>query len=223
MGFINNKITNKFLSIISTLVLTSCVNGTIYGELLSNLSSLFFEDNNISIEKVNSVPYASLQVKIGNSKNSLLVLEEEVNDILKWTSSNLVKIYTKNGYVIKVSGIGNDLSRLELDKDHPAISKNFDDVDHIYTSYYNFENPKLYQLPIKTKFSFIKEETLDVFGKMITLNLYKEVSLTNLIDWDFENLFWVNKKGEIIKSIQNFTPKNKPLSILEAKKYKKPD
>ena len=81
MGFINNKITNKFLSIISTLVLTSCVNGTIYGELLSNLSSLFFEDNNISIEKVNSVPYASLQVKIGNSKNSLLVLEEEVNDI----------------------------------------------------------------------------------------------------------------------------------------------
>ena len=31
-------------------------------------------------------------------KNILIVLEEEKDDILKWTSSNLIKIYTKNGY-----------------------------------------------------------------------------------------------------------------------------
>ena len=36
-----------------------------------------------------------------------------------------------------------------------------------------------------------------------------EKSYENLIRWNFENLYWINPvNNEVIKSIQNITPKN---------------
>ena len=140
-----------------------------------------------------------------------------------WTSSNLVKVYTKNGYVLKLKGLGNELDKIELDKDHPIINRNFSNLEKTYTSFYTFNNPKLFRLPVKTKFNYIKDEKLLVVGRTLNTKLYEEVSLRNLISWKFRNLFWVDAEGNVIKSRQSFTPKNPEITILLTKKYKKPE
>ena len=88
----------KIILILQFLILNSCANGNIYGELFNSLNLFISGPEDISEERINSIPYASVQVRLGGGQNTLMVLEEENQGILKWTSSNFVKIYTKNGF-----------------------------------------------------------------------------------------------------------------------------
>ncbi len=208
--------------LICMIFLCGCANDSIYTELLKNFTILVNGPEDISQDLVDKVPYASMQARLGNSENSLIVLEEDRNNILKWTTSNYVKIYTQNGFVIRLTGLGNELQKIDLDKNHPANLIQFPEDKIVMTSFYSFENPQLIRLPVKTIFSFVKDETIIVLGKEIETKVFKEESLKNLISWRFENKYWVNENKEIVKSIQHFSPKNPPIHLLTTKKYLKP-
>ena len=214
---------SRILSIYILIFLVGCANDSVYSELYKNLTNLIKGPQNISQEVIDKVPYASMQARIGNSNNSLIVLEEDKNDILKWTTSNYVKIYTQNGFVIRLTGLGNELRMIDLDRNHPAISTSFPKDDISLTSFYSFENPQLFRLPVKTVFSHEKNEEISILGKKVLTQVYKEKSIENLISWKFENKYWVNDKNEIVKSIQYFSPKNPPIHLQTTKKYKKPN
>lgn len=214
----------KISIILPVFLFFSCASGDIYSELVKNFSVLFSNPEDISKEKIESIPYASMQARLGRSENILIILEEENEDLLKWTSSNLVKIYTRNGYVMRLTGLGNELDNLELDRDHPINKGSFVNInpEEIFTSYYTFKNPNLFMLPVKTKIKYIKDEEILIFNDLKSTKLYKEYSLDNLISWSFENYFWINNEGEVVKSIQSFTPKNPKIFLKLTKKYKKP-
>ena len=124
MATLNKSFSNIIIGILISIHLSSCTSGTIYRELSDNLLIIFSSPEDIPKSEIDSIPYATMQARFGKSKNSLIVLEEEKDDVLKWTSSNSIKIYTKNGYIIKVSGTENELDLLELDNNHPVITKN---------------------------------------------------------------------------------------------------
>jgi len=216
-----NKI--KKLSFLYIFFLSSCAGGDIYSELFKSINILISGPKDISSNKINSIPYSSIQVSLGRSPNILMILEEENQGILKWTSSNFVKIYTKNGFIIRLKGLENDLDNLELDKNHPIQTENFHQKHETYTSFYTFDKPKLFRLPVKTKINFIKEEKIRVLDEYVITKLYEEVSMKNLISWKFRNLYWVDLQGNIIKSKQSFTPRNPVITILYTYHYKKPE
>ena len=59
-------------------------------------------------------------MQIGKSDNTVLVLEEINNNSYKWTSSNLIKIYTENRIITKVSGLEVDIDSIKYDDNiHP--------------------------------------------------------------------------------------------------------
>ena len=207
------------------IVLVSCANGDIYSEMAKKKKKIFSTPDDISAELVNSIPYASMQVRLGRNENTLIILEEEKNDILKWTSSNLIKIYTKNGFIIRLKGLGNELDLIELDRNHPIELGAFyaDSKSKIFTSFYTFNNPKLYRLPVKTKLSFLKTENIEILGNLYKVKVFEEESLDNLISWKFKNIYWVDEDDQIIKAEQNFTPKNPKISLTITKQYKKPE
>ena len=221
MDLMNNK--NKVIALYFSILLSSCASGDIYSELIKNIQILLSEPKDISSDKVASIPYASMQARLGRSQNTLLILEEEKEGVLKWTSSNFVKVYTKNGLIVKAKGLDNELEIIDLDKNHPII-KGFSEIDKkVFLSFYTFNNPKLFRLPVKTEISFLKEEEIIILGTAYKVKLYEEISLKNLISWEFKNLYWVDESGYIVKSVQNFTPKNPEIHTLITKKYKMPD
>ncbi len=217
----NKKFSHIIFGILFTLMLSSCSSGSIYRELSDTILFLLSDPTDITQDQIDKIPYATMQARFGKTKNSLVVLEEEKNDILKWTSSNLIKIYTKNGYIIKVSGTENELDLIELDRNHPAITKKFLSEDEIYTSFYNFDKPKLFNLPVKTVITYLRNEKIEVLGTEINSMLFKEEALNNLISWNFTNYFWVDLEGNILKSEQSFTPQNPKAFLKITKKYKK--
>lgn len=213
----------KTFLIFQFLLLNSCTSGSIYSELFNNINTLISGPKDISAKRINSIPYASLQVRLGGGQNTLMILEEENQGILKWTSSNFVKIYTKNGFIKKFKGLENELDDIDLDKLHPIEVGNFESQKESFTSFYTFNNPKLFRLPVKTKISFLREENLKILDKIYITKVYEEESMKNLISWKFKNYYWVDSGGDIIKSIQTFTPKNPEITILYTKKYEKPE
>jgi hypothetical protein len=212
----------RFIFILFFL-LPSCSNTGIYGELGLAIRDLVSQPKDISSERVNEIPYDVMQARIGRTPFSLVVLEEVLGNELKWTSSNFVKIYTKNGIIVRLSGLENELNFLEIDDSHPLINKSKDNQktgDVFLTHFYNFKNPDLFNLPVKTKFEYVKEESVVILEKKFKTFLYKESSMENLINWQFENFYWVDiEEGKIIKSVQSVSPKISKiyLKLLEKK------
>ncbi len=204
--------------------LNSCSSASVYRELFEGVSLLFSSPKDLSDEQIESVPYASMQARIGKSPNTLIVLEQVDNDIFKWTSSNLIKIYTKKGFILRFSGLENELENIDLDPKHPASTGIFKkNNSNELTSFYTFDNPKLFRLPVKTKFLFLREEEITILGETYRTKVFAEDALDNLINWKFRNLFWVDDNNYIIKSKQHFTPRNPAISLKIMKKYRKPD
>ena len=200
---------NSILIILIINLLIGCSSGSIYRELFENLSILFQDPQDIPEKEFKKIIYSTKQARIGRSKNSIIVLEEINEDIYKWTSSNFVKVYTKNNYVMRLTGLGNELDNIDFDPSHPANTKNFEQIiGEELTSFYTFNDPSLHRLPVKTLFSFVGNEVVLVSDREYDTKVYKEKSQGNLISWNFTNYFWVDENNEIIKSIQSFTPKN---------------
>ena len=83
---------NTHIICLAFLLFNSCSSSSLYKELANNFSLLFSEPKDLTLNEINSVPYASIQARIGRSQNVLIVLEDVLDNTLKWTSSNLVKI-----------------------------------------------------------------------------------------------------------------------------------
>jgi hypothetical protein len=214
---------NLHFKIIILILITSCSHIGIYEELGTYFKNIFSEPDDLSPEEVNRVKFASIQMRLGNNPNTLIVLEEDKQGILKWTSSNAVKIYTNKGIITRFMGIENELDILEVDKDHPILKASLSKEKVInLTSFYTFRNPDLFRLPIKTKFYYSDSEDLDILGENYKVDIYKEEAQDNLINWKFTNFFWVNQKTKkVIKSIQAITPKNPKVHFTVTKDYVK--
>ena len=191
----------KVKPLILILVLTmSCSSGSIYRELFTSLSIFFETPKDISINEVEKIPYDVMQVRLGRSKNILIVLEEVKDDTLKWTSSNQIKVYTKNGLIVRLTGLENELDLLELDKNHPLNTNQFNINDKLdLLSFYTFKNPNLFRLPVKTKFYFLRSENINFLGNTIKTNLFVEKAQKNLINWEFSNFYWISDQNEVLK------------------------
>ncbi len=202
----------------------SCSSGSIYRELFNSISILFETPKDISNNEVEKIPYDVMQVRLGRSKNILIVLEEVKDDILKWTSSNQIKVYTKNGLIVRLTGLENELDLLELDKNHPFNTNQFNINDKLdLLSFYTFKHPNLFRLPIKTKFYFLRSENIDLLGNTIETNLFVEEAQKNLINWEFSNFYWISDQNEVLKSIQSFTPLNEEMHLKMLSNNKKPE
>tara|TARA_B100000575_G_C23132834_1_gene657431 strand:- start:841 stop:1473 length:633 start_codon:yes stop_codon:yes gene_type:complete len=205
---------------------TSCGHVGIYEELAVGIKNILSSPKDLTLDEINKVPYASMQVRLGRAPNVLVVLEEDRQGVLKWTTSNQIKIYTKSGKIVRLTGIENILERVDLDANYPLLNKQIlnEDLNVSLVSFYSFKNPNLYDLPVRSDFKFLKNEKINILNQEVDTLLFEEVSQKNDIYWSFKNYYWVDKKEKIvIKSIQNFTPKNPKLFFSITRKYKKPE
>ena len=67
------------------------------------LDLVFNSPKDLPSTKLLKIPLCFYSSKIWKIKITLLIVLEEINDnSYKWTSSNLIKIYTKNGIIIRI-------------------------------------------------------------------------------------------------------------------------
>ena len=68
-----------------------------------------FEDNTITQQLIDNIPYASMTLKIGKGPKGLMILESFMSEEYTWISADSIYLIIKDGRIIKSDGLENDL------------------------------------------------------------------------------------------------------------------
>ena len=170
---------------------------------------------NITKEIVEYIQYPLIEVRSnGIIRQVLMIPLSTRNQVRYFTSGSGQSLTISDNLVTKTKGINVELISIEPDKNSPII-KNIPIKNWPKTleRTYHFSSPSFKINSIK--FICVMEDPLEentVFlGKSI--NLFKVKEKCESINLNFENTYWSNDQGNIIKSIQWVSPKNIYLEI----------
>jgi hypothetical protein len=160
----------------------------------------------ISLKEYQNADYSFLKVRIGRSANANLTLATVKNNILEWVSASNEKIYTFNGKIIKVSGIGKNISFITYSKF--AIEPQT--IDSLDVQLYN-PGAVIQQV---SDIRFVDDREIYYLDKKITTKYFKEYVVTKEFRWKYVNHYWVDDSTKrVIKSKQSIHPDFPDLEI----------
>ena len=119
-----------------------------YAEFFRGIGSYFFDrKQEVSDEFIESFPYSFAIVTVGRSPEYRLVLVDIEDNTYEWISADYVRIFTKNGRIVKTFGLQHDIEYRNFADitTKPVISQSMI-VDY-------FE-PPLYSVMIEANYSY---------------------------------------------------------------------
>ena len=180
--------------------------------------TLFYagHENTITKEVVDSIPYSSALLRIGNGPYGLIILESKRNNIETWVSADNVFFKMENGKIIETAGLSNNLIgyvRNESKLFNPSNKRK-----QSFTAYYSYDDPELNNLEIKSILINKGKEELELLMGQKQLYLIEERLSNNYLNWKVTNKFWIDEKGFVWKSKQYLSTKLPPIEIEITKK-----
>ncbi len=190
-----------------------------YKAAYKGISSYFFPEENelISPEIVDNIPYASALIRVGKGKKNLIILESINKNTFNFVSSDSVYFSIKEGRVISTSGLTNNLREFIEPFSIKRMSAYVEEVVK-YVTYYSYDNPELIRLEINANFVFVGKEEVDLFTQRKLLSKFEEIIENEYLGWKRKNIFWLDENGFVWKSVQNISPKLPQFEIIVTKK-----
>ena len=177
-----------------------------------------YPDIEIDEALIESIPYASMSIKIGNGPKGLLVLESLSGEEEIWVSADRVYIVIKKGRIVKTFGLLNNLT------DFQSSANSFEDFmkkniksDQFY-SYYSYDKPRLSDLRTHVQMRNLGSEKIQLLRGEKDLFCIQEIIKNTYLGWEVVNKYWVDEEGYVWKSIQNISPKLPEISFEITKK-----
>lgn len=189
-----------------------------YTEAFKNIANLYKEKENpnISSKIVQSIPYASSILKIGNGMPGLIILAEKKNKKEIWVSADGIYLIIFNGKIIETKGLFNNLIRSEI----PYTLYNQFNQSRLqnFNYYLSYDNPPLYDLKLQVSIEVKGTEEVIILDRKRKLTLIEETLKNDYLGWNAVNSYWVDEDNFIWKSIQTISPKLPPFEIQVTKK-----
>ena len=214
----------KLLLITTLIFLNSCSSissGNIapgYAEAFKAIKNIITgqEGIDISPELIESIPYASLSLKIGKGPKGLLILESIRNDEETWVSADGLILITKNGRIIKTAGLDHNLSNFIS----PSINsyEQQSGEERAYKYYYSYDVPFLINLEVEVNIVDKGFEVIELHNGERRLRLIMEIISNKKIGWKAVNKYWIDEDNFIWKSKQKISPKLPEFSLEVTKK-----
>ena len=183
------------IRLLALLFLTGC-SSFAYNDSANYIYGYIFGfKSNVTKEFFNEFDYSFATVKFGRGPESVIVLSEIIDDeILKFVSSDNIKIYVSNGFVFNTEGFENDIRYKEF--------KNYVDYESITT----FDNPSLYKAKTLNKFYDLGNDNIKRFDKNVSVNKVKHTLEIPIIGWKTDIFYYIGESGKVIRTEQVFHP-----------------
>ena len=166
-------------------------------------NSIFGYENEIDLTYIDSIPYASMIVRIGNGPSGLMILESVINGKYTWVSADGVYIIIKEGMIIQSQGLPNNLDdTISSFKGWKSFSEEED-----YIKYSAFEKPELKNLKTISNFRELGTETTDLEIRILDLKIIEEEFTAPQVGWNGVNKFWIDEDNFVWKSKQSISPR----------------
>lgn len=203
----------RFLSIFIFLSLTGCSMietariAPGYVEAFKSINNVIFgfEDETLTPEIINRIPYASQIMRIGKGPKGLIILESKDGEENTWVSADGVYLIQRNGKIVQTKGLNNNLKEIITNLDYSNLLEL--DTSQVYIYYSSFSNPDLFNLKLNASFSNKGTETVILLEREVELTLIEEIVTSKTLGWEVKNLYWVDENSFIWKSVQTISPK----------------
>ena len=177
-----------------------------------------YPDIEIDSARIETIPYASMLIRIGKGPQGLLILESLNNEKETWVSADLVYIVIKRGKIIRTLGLVNNLTEVQSSfnslKDFVKKGKESDE----YYSYYSYDEPKLVDMRVLIKLKNLGLQKVQLLSGEQNLFCIEEMVKNQYLGWEVINKYWIDEQGYVLKSIQNISPKLPEISFEVTKK-----
>lgn len=195
--------------IIAILLLSSCGNLPIaYLQNFSSVNNVVFgfPEYEITQEIFDEFENSFLKIRIGRGPHAILILAYIDNDIYEWVGADDVSIFTKNGRIIKTSGLMHNFEVIKpLEKLYTS--------SEVYESI-NLLNPDLFSATLKHSIS-IDEKKLTKLGNTINVNRIKDNISLDIIGWKKQDVYYQNIDTQQIEAIEQHIHPELPLVKVE--------
>ena len=222
----NTFLTQKWMRLLVVLPILSLTFGCTqkFNDVSATVQEAYgnYIDVELTPEEIEAVPYASAYLKIGDQKQVFVVLAfAEQNPLtgntqLKWVSADKAMVVTENGHIVKTIGL-QTTNLAGIYGDVPAYST----PSVQYSLSYDWADKYRYGFPAKVQRSRQGKETVITPISSTTTDVYTEVVTFTSLEKSVENQYWVNGKGEVVKTRQHLGPNMVPVELTILKGYSK--
>ncbi|EOX4933507.1 YjbF family lipoprotein [Vibrio alginolyticus] len=222
----NTFLSRKWMRLLIALPLLSSIFGCTqkFNDVSATVQEAYgnYIDVELTPEEIEAVPYASAYLKIGNQKQVFVVLAfAEPNPLtgntqLKWVSADKAMVVTENGHIVKTIGL-QTTNLAGIYGNVPAYSAH----SMQYFLSYDWADKYRYGFPTKVQRSRQGKETVITPISSTSTDVYTEVVTFTSLEKSVENQYWVNGKGEVVKTRQHLGPNMVPVELTILKGYSK--
>ena len=164
-----------------------------------------YEEDKVTDEEFLQREFSFLNLKVGRSPAIKMVLAYADKDIFEWRSNDDLRIFTKDGLIIKSVGFSSDISMRSYSND-----------DALFT---NLTNPSLYQAPTSIIKTDVKEIMFNYLGKEVeAIQETYEISVP-AINWKHQAHI-ISKDQVVLSTIQQVNPLSPSIKIDYYLKFK---
>ena len=221
----------KYIFCIAFLI-SSCGNLPItYAQNFSEVNNVLFgfPEYEITDSAYDEYEFSFAKVQFDRGPHSILILAYVEGDVYEWVGLDNVKLYTKNGRVIKTSGLKHDFE-IRNPADPASIngqeSKNSNSylskIISIFVeeksaeSYFegiDLYNPDLLNATLQSSYLTSRDNIMRL-GKEKKVMLIKQFSEISSIAWKETNDFYVDiETGRVLKARQSLHPRLRSVNI----------
>lgn len=178
-----------------------------------------FDDINMSAEQVQAIPYASQFVRVNDGQKIFMVLAfaetnpKTGNIQLKWLSSDYAMVVTENGVITKTLKLpsGNLLRSQISPHDWQAGGE--------WQSLYDWPQASLFSVQAKSKLTQLETAQTQSMLWNVPLSHWQEKINFPQINKSVTNEYWLDRNGQVLKSIQYLGPEMTKIEMEAAKPF----
>lgn len=198
----------NFLGLVTaSAVLGGCANSVAGRTLATAFETSFGDASSFDPDYPDKLPYASMAVSIRNSRKALLVLAKVDQGELHWMSADRGVFVTRNGRLVRTVGMPENLVGTEF------LGADFFEEPGV-PSTSSPPRKRLIDIAPGNRFGMVVEASLSLGPKeVITINKHQyetvrlmERCVVPQLSWEFQNVYWVDGKGMVWKSVQRTVP-----------------
>lgn len=162
------------------------------------------DDIQMTNEQINTLPYASMYLRINGGQQIFVVLGYNENGQQKWITRDQAMLVTEHGRLVKTLGLPDNLDEVSnLRHDPLGDARHLSEGVSWNHSLSWTENGKTRADTAVSRFTRGQDEILQLAGQPVACRVWhEEVSLSeNNLSW--RNTFWVDiRSGQIRQSLQ---------------------
>ncbi|HCG6789339.1 TPA: YjbF family lipoprotein [Vibrio parahaemolyticus] len=179
-------------------------------------------DVELTSQEIESVPYASAYLKLGDQKQVFVVLAfAEHNPLtgktqLKWVSADKAMVITENGHIVKTLNLQNN-NIAGVYGQVPAYSPSNTEYDLSY----DWDEQYRYGFSAHIARNYQGKEVITTPLSSISAHVYRESVEFPSLSETVENFYWVDDRGHVVKTLQHLGPNMVPIELTILKGYSK--